>query len=302
MRSQLTVCSLTIATIIWLPLRVFAELSAGYRELRGAWQATELVDNGHAVVADAISTWLPSGGRIEIVDNAMVFTSTKDGQRHARVFSIDATTYPRQINVIDNNQVMGHGIYRIEDGRLIVCISPAAGAARPTDFSARENSRRVLLVFARPKSEPVKPTIAANVAPVSSTLNLPPPPPLTAPAASTQTAKPLVNSDVAKLLPGTWTFNDAHGSFFLTLDQRGSFSTYRQSIETSAFQKVFKKLPLSSGTWKLNNGQVVLTCTSSIYPDRICKTFPFTIRSVNATSLDFVDYAGNAGKATRTTP
>jgi hypothetical protein len=40
---------------------------------------------------------------MELVDNAIVFTSPKDGKRHARVFSLDATTYPRQINIIDRN-------------------------------------------------------------------------------------------------------------------------------------------------------------------------------------------------------
>lgn len=301
MRLRLVMLSVTVAAACLFPKAAVAELDAGYKELQGPWQAVELVDNGRTIAPEAIATWMPSGGRIDIVDNAMVFTSTKDGQRHARVFSIDTTTYPRQLNVIDNNQIMGHGIYRIEDGRFVVCLAPPAVAARPTDFSARENSRQVLLVLARPKSEPAKLTTAAIAASTSSIVNLPPPPPL-APTATPQAAKQLTNAEIAKLLPGTWTFNDAYGAFFLNLDPRGTFSTYRQSVETSAFQQVFKKLPLSSGTWKANNGQVTLTCTSSVYADRIWKTFPFTIRNVSATNLDFVDYTGNAGKATRTTP
>jgi hypothetical protein len=59
---------------------------------------------------------------------------------------------------------------------------------------------------------------------------------------------------------------------------------------------------MSSGTWKLNNGQVVLVCTSSIFADRLYKSFPFTIRSVSATELEFVDYGGNIGKAMRAQP
>lgn len=301
MRSQISMLGSTVAALFLLANAASAELDAGYKEMQGAWQAMEMVDNGRAIAPEAIPTWLPSGGRIEIVDNAMVFTSTKDGQRHARVFSIDATTYPRQLNVVDDNQIMGYGIYRVEDGRLIVCISPPPVASRPTDFSARENSRRVLLVFARPKAEPAKPTATTNAAPASSVLNLPSPPP-TVPATLAQTTKPSTSADMTKILPGTWTFNDAYGAFFLSLDPHGSFSTYRKSVETSAYQQVFKKLPLSNGTWKLNNGQVVLTCTSSVYADRIYKTFPFTIRNVSATNMEFVDYAGNVGKATRTTP
>src|SRR4029079_10756495 len=113
-----------------------AAQDAGYTELKGNWQAVELVDNGRVIPAEAIPGWLPSGGRIEIVDNSIVFTAPKDGQRYARIFSIDATTYPRQLNVFDNGKMSGQGIYRIDDGILVVCISPPNGTPRPTDFSA----------------------------------------------------------------------------------------------------------------------------------------------------------------------
>jgi uncharacterized protein (TIGR03067 family) len=289
-----------IIALILFPSYSLAALDPGYQELQGAWQVVELVDNGRVVAPEAIPGWLPSGGRIELVDNTIVFTAPKDGQRHARVFSIDATTYPRQLNVIDQNQISGQGIYQIDNGRLVVCLSPPTVAPRPADFSAREGSRRVLLVLARPKSAPSTPTTPAKVASTTSVLNLPPPPAL--PASLPTTAKPLTDADIGKLLPGNWKCNDAYGAFYITFDKSGIFSTYRESVETSALQKVFKKLPLSSGTWKLKNGQVMLTCTSSVFADRVYKSFPFTIRSVSAAQLEFVDYAGNIGKAVRTQP
>jgi uncharacterized protein (TIGR03067 family) len=279
---------------------LFAATGPGHEELQGAWQTVELVDNGRVIPPEQIPSWLPSGGRLELVDNAIVFTSPKDGKRHARMFAIDATTYPRQINVVDQNKVSGHGIYRIDDGRLVVCLSSPVETPRPTEFSAPEGSRRMLMVLSRPKVEPTTLTTPAKVASATSVLNLPPPPAL--PATPQPAAKPLTSLNVGKLLPGTWKLIDANGAFYLNLDKSGVFSTYRESVETSTFQKVFRKLPLSSGTWKLNNGQVVLVCSSSIYVDRLCKTFPFTIRSVSATELEFVDYAGNIGKATRTQP
>lgn len=278
----------------------FAALDPSYQELQGAWQVVELVDNGRVVQPDAIPAWLPSGGRMEFVDNTIVFTAPQDGKRHARVISIDAATYPRQINVIDDDQVAGHGIYRIDDGRLVVCLTPPWETSRPTDYSAQEGSRRVLMVLVRPNSEPIAPTTLAKVAPTTSVTVLPPPPAV--PASLPATAKPLTNADTDALLPGSWKINDAHGAFYLNLDRGGTFSTYRETVETSAYQKVFKKLPLSSGTWKLNNGQVILMCTSSVLADRVYKSFPFTIRSIAATQLDYVDYAGNAGTAVRVQP
>jgi uncharacterized protein (TIGR03067 family) len=262
--------------------------------LKGNWQAVELVDNGKVIAPEAIPGWLPSGGRIEILDNSIAFTSPKDGKRYSRVFSVDATTYPRQLNVYDEGKLSGQGIYRIEDGRLIVCLSPSLAAQRPTDFSARDNSQRAMIVFTQKDEKANVGSAPAQTVSATPIVNLPSPPVLPA------NAKVLTDAEIGNWLPGTWRFQDAYGGFFLSLDRNGTYSTYRESIETSAFQQVFRKLPLSSGSWKLKNGQVVLQCTSAVYLDRVCKTFPFTIRSVNAADMEFVDYAGNSGKAVRT--
>jgi uncharacterized protein (TIGR03067 family) len=269
----------------------------GYLELRGFWQAIEVVDNGRVIPAEAIPGWLPSGGRIEIVDNTMVFTSPKDGQRHARVFSIDATTYPRQLNVLDRDKISGHGIYRFDDGRLVVCLSSPSQTVRPDDFSAREGSQRVMMVLVRPDSKLSAPTTLASASPTTPLASLPAPQTTTA---TQPTFKPLTNTEIGTMLPGTWKCNDRFGAFFLTLDRNGTYMTYRESVETSTFQRVFRKLPVSSGTWKLNNGQVLLYATSAANTSRLYKSFPFTIRSITPTELVFVDFAGNMNKAVRT--
>jgi uncharacterized protein (TIGR03067 family) len=282
--------SVVISCVAW---KAAVALDQGYQELRGNWQVTELVDNGRVIPAEAIPGWLPSGGRMEFVDNSIFFTSPKDGQRRARVFSIDATSYPKLINVLEGSNYLGYGIYRFDDGRLVVCLSSPSQAPRPDDFSAREGSRRLMMVLVRADSKLAASTAPAQATPSTPIVNLPAPP------AAPATTKPLTDVEVGKMLPGTWKINDAYGAFFVTLDKNGTYMTYRESIETSTFQKIFKKLPLSSGTWKLKNGQVVLQCTSAVYADRIYKCFPFTIRSISPTDLQFVDYAGNAGKAVR---
>jgi uncharacterized protein (TIGR03067 family) len=296
------ICGLWIVGATVFSARSVSAQDKGYRELKGTWQAAELVDNGKVIPTEAIPGWLPSGGRIEIVDNSIVFTSPKDGERYARVFSLDAAVYPRQINLMDDGKISAQGIYQIDNGRLVVCLVPASVSPRPTDFSAREGSQRVMIVFARSDSKNAAPPTSAQSASAQSAsakppLNLPAPP---ANPPVHAAARPITDGEIKTLLPGTWKFNDAYGAFFLSLDKNGTFATYRETVETSAFQKVFKKMPLSSGTWKLKNGQVVLQCTSSVYADRLCKTFPFTIRAVTSTDLQFVDYAGNAGKAVRT--
>src|ERR1700760_3987665 len=132
---------------LWIfSFAVFAanDATAQDKSLKGNWQAVELVDNGRVIAPEAIPGWLPSGGRIEILDNSIAFTSPKDGKRYSRVFFVDGRAYPPHFNVFDDGKLSGQGIYRIEDGRLIVCLSPASAAQRPTDFSARDNSQRAM--------------------------------------------------------------------------------------------------------------------------------------------------------------
>jgi uncharacterized protein (TIGR03067 family) len=271
--------------------------NAAYTELKGSWQATELVDNGRVVPSDAIASFIPSGGRVEIVDNSIVFTSPKDGQRHARVFSVDATTYPRQLNILDGDKISGQGIYKIDNGNLVVCLSPVSQTARPTEFTSRENSQRALIVFKRVDSNLNAPTTSAQTVAANTVLTLPPPPVASLPAPPA--GQPTIDTSLAHYLPGTWKYTDKYGGIFLSLDRNGTYSTYREQADASAFQQVFRKLPLSSGAWRIQNGQAVLQCTSAVYSDRVNKTFQFTIRSVGPTELQFVDYAGNAGKAVR---
>jgi uncharacterized protein (TIGR03067 family) len=203
--------SVVISCVAWTT--VVAQ-DQGYQELRGYWQVTELVDNGRVIPAEAIPGWLPSGGRMEFVDNTIFFTSPKDGERRARVFSIDATSYPKQINVLDGNKMSGHGIYRFDDGRLVVCLSPPNETTRPEDFSAREGSRRLMMVMVRADSKPAAPTTPAQAASSTTVLSLPAPPVSPAPAQSI--TKPLTDAEVGKMLPGTWKINDASGAFFVS--------------------------------------------------------------------------------------
>ena len=215
MNSQLFkigVWSLAISCFAWT---MAVGQDQGYHEIRGTWQTTDLVDNGRVIPAEAIPGWLPSGGRMEFVDNSIVFTSPRDRQRHSRGYSIDATTYPRQINVIDHGQISGHGIYRIENGRMVVCLSSPKETTRPSDFSAREGSGRLMMTLVRADSKPSVPTtIPAQTTSATQVLNLPPPP------AIPPAAKPLTDFEIGHLLPGTWKCNDTYGAFLLDVRQQ----------------------------------------------------------------------------------
>ncbi|MFO0911846.1 MAG: TIGR03067 domain-containing protein [Pirellulales bacterium] len=301
-----------VAAVMCLGSLTATSSAAGpeYKELAGKWQVIELVDNGRVVPRESIPYWLPSGGQLEIVDNAIVFTSPKDGERHARTFSLDATVYPRAMNAINEGQVTGQGIYELKDGRLVVCLVAVQDGARPQEFSARAGSNRVLMVLERPEAAATtaaRPATTAAATPPATPVTAPTstqplntlPAPPTTPAAPATPVSKLTDAQMVAMLPGTWKVIDAYGAMFLTLDKNGLYSTFRESVQTSAFQKVFARVPVSSGTWTVDKARLAFRCTSSVQVERINKTFPFTLQSIGQTELTFVDYAGNKGRAER---
>lgn len=293
-----------------------------YTPLRGQWQAVELVDDGRVIPQDAIHTWIPSGGQFDVIDNTFVFTSSADGQRHARTFDVDATRYPCVINFRANGQLYAHGIYQLDQGRWVICAATSNGVARPNDFSAPQGSRRVLLVLkhpadaVRPGEQPAagaaqaaQPAGAPQASPSAAGApqaappaaieisKLPPPPDLRSPPGNT--GKLLTDAEVVRMLLGTWRYNDAYGDFFLTLDSNGAFNTFRETATTSAFQQVFVRAPVSSGTWSLNNGLLTFRCTASVQRDRINQQIPYAVRSISENDLIFVDSRGQVAKAVK---
>lgn len=248
---------------------------------QGHWEVTELVEDGHVVPAEAIPEWLPSGGKFEIIDNSMLFVSHDDGKKHARLFEIDATQFPRAVDLITREKKEALGIYKFDDGQLIACFSDPGDGPRPTEFSAKKGSKRMLMVMKK-TSGPSKD--AKQAAPKSG---------------PSVAGKVVTDQEMAKMIPGTWRYLDDAGALVLTIRANGTWSTIREVQEMRLFQKVFVRTPISSGTWTLKNGTMHLLCTASLHPERINHTLPFAIRSISESDFIFVDYLGRVGKAAK---
>jgi uncharacterized protein (TIGR03067 family) len=126
-----------------------ATASAELERFQGAWRVVELVEDGQSIPQEALKTVLQSGGQAQIVSNTIQFTSRVTGKPVAKVFSIDATTYPKTIAVSSLDRAEALGIYQFEGERLIVCVADPAIAERPTQFSSRPGSRHMLMVLER---------------------------------------------------------------------------------------------------------------------------------------------------------
>lgn len=255
------------------------------RMLEGHWEVVELAEDGHVIPRDQIPEWLPSGGRVEIADNAIIFKSHLDGKKHSKIFAVDATQYPKQIDIVTPERKEAVGIYRFDEGRLVVCLSEVGDMLRPTEFSAKAGSHRMLMVLKR-TAAPAAGEKFVSAKPETTT-------------GDGVAAKVITDAELTKMLPGVWRYRDDAGALVTTLHGNGTWSSIRESEQLRLFQKVFVRTPISSGTWSVKNGTLTFLCTASIYPERVNHALPFTIRSISANDFIFVDYMGRLGKAAR---
>ncbi len=269
---------------------------AELKRFQGHWQVIELVEDGKVIPPSAIEDWLPSGGKIEIVDNAIVTTSTDDGKKQVRILDVDATQYPKGIEIKSRDKSEVMGIYRFDNDRLLVCVADSEDATRPREFSAKAGSKRMLMTL-----KPVGRKITADERKPSKTDKPEAKEPADHPEPSTAgSAKLLSDDEATRLLSGTtWKYNDAHGALVLALNADGGFSTTRESTEMRLFKKVFVRAPVSNGSWSVQKGKLWFHIKSSTDPDRVNVKVPFTLRVITDKDLIFVDYVGHVGQAVR---
>jgi uncharacterized protein (TIGR03067 family) len=278
----------SLMAVLAMPILVVAD-EEELRRLQGKWEVIELVEDGHVIPQNAIEDWLPSGGRVEIIDSTIVSVSPHDGKREVKVFSIDAAEFPKGIEIRARDQREAWGIYQFDDDRLVICLVDHEDGSRPENFSAREGSRRMRMTL-----KPVGRKVAADT---KKTDRKEPSEPTSA-----QPAVPHLASDaeVTSLLSDSvWRYKDANGALVISLKGNGTFSTVRESTQMRVFQKVFVRAPISCGDWSVQNGKLWLHVQTSVDPTRVNARQPFTLRVVTEKDMIFVDYVGHVGQAVR---
>jgi uncharacterized protein (TIGR03067 family) len=274
-----------IAVLIAVSPVVAEEKNPELKRFQGHWQVAELVEDGKVIPKEAIKEWLPSGGRAEIVENAIIFKSPQDGKKYAKVFSVDPTRYPKGIEVSTPERKDGWGIYRFDEGRLVICLADPDEAEQPKEFSAETGSKRMLMVLQRASakavSQPAKPQ------------------PLSKPKQTGQAGKILTDDEVTRMLAGGWKLKDSAGSLYITFNSNGTFSTVREYQQLRLFHKSFVQTPISSGKWSVKNGNLTAHVTTSVRLDRVNRLFSFAVRSISGRDMIFVDQLGRVGSAVK---
>lgn len=280
--------------IAWLLLLAGSPAWAGLADdkaelklFEGSWTVVKLVEDGKVIPAERISDVLPSGGRLEIVDNSLLFVDVHTGQRHARTITIDATSYPSTIDMKSSDAPeVSRGIYRFDNGQLIVCFGDTFTETRPSELSAPKGSGAMLMVLQRrtASADPEKKSEA---------------PRKTQPAA---TGVSLTDKEITKMLPGVWRIPDQLGFLHINFRENGTFASFRVHEELQLFRRVFVESPVSSGSWEVRQGQILANLGTSTDPGRVGTSHLFTVKAMTSTEMVFFDGLGRTNKATRVAP
>jgi len=253
----------------------------------GKWKVIELVEDGKVIPEEVISEWLPSGGRFSIVDNALQFTDHTDGKKQVKLFTLDETQSPKGIELQGRDKKReSWGIYKFDGDQLIVCVSdPDDSTERPTSFSAKAGSKRMLMTLQRIAEKESTNPVPTGPKAISETPG--------------KTARYLTDDEAAKAIAGTWRLTDALGSMIATISPDGTFSTSRELQELRMFKKTFVQTPISSGNWSVKSGQLQFHITATTQIERLNHKYAFSLRSLSATDMIYVDPNGHIGRAIR---
>lgn len=248
--------------------------------LDGTWDITALIDDGQVFPVDLIKNTLAKDARLVISGQKISLVKPASGQPKELLFVTDPKANPATIDIGGAEATGGKGIYVLAGNTLMVCLSGPGITARPTDFSSREGSHNLLMTLQR-----VTPPAAI---------------PQTQPAAvtpPTPAGGKLTDETIRKLLVGTWGSQDRDKVDYGTFNADGTFSstrTWKRSVRT-----LFDEDVRSSGTWKLENGSLVVTVTASTDRDLRGQVYTYRVNSISETDFIFLDQQGNVRREWR---
>ncbi len=243
--------------------------------LDGTWELTAVIDDGKPVTLDTVKQTMIKDARI-IVKGQLASLLKPDGTTRELAFVINPNANPRTIDLAGAVKTGGKGIYMRDGNSLMICLSSTENEARPAQIASLPGSDTILMILQR-----VSVAAPAAVTPAPATTPTPTPKP-PAPAA-------VVPSDDAtrKMLVGTWGHQTDDKIVKVTFNPDGSYTiieAYKKGLK-----KLFEGEDRTSGSWKLKDGEIMLTATSSTNKDRRGQIYSYRITSINEGEVLYVD-------------
>ncbi len=238
--------------------------NAAAQSLDGVWEITAVIDDGRVVSPGDIRSSYAADGRVTINGQVAQLVMPMTYQRKQLPFAVDVSRSPARLDLAGAEKTGGRGIILPSKDTMILCLA-SRDRDRPASFSSQPGSGNLLVTLNRATGD----------------------------AASTPTpGQPPTYSDdqLRQMLAGTWGHQDEETIHYLTLNPDGSMSTTMQWKDN--FKKMFHQDVRSSGSWKVQDGVVMVKIYSSSDKERRGQLFSFRIRSINSTELVAVDGLG----------
>lgn len=245
--------------------------------LDGVWEITALIDDGELVPDATIRATLVKDARLNFSGQGITFLRPLTGETKTILYVTNTAASPATIDLGGTEKVGGKGIYVQTGDSMMVCLAGPGLLDRPTDFSSRKGTHSALVTLKRVTGGS---------------------PPAVAPLLAAPIKGKVTDTDVRKQLVGTWGHQNDKEILYVTYNADGTFS--RTVSWKSAFKKAFSEDERTSGTWKLEEGSIVMAVTAATDRRDQGQVFTYRINSISSTDLILIDQAGQVHREWRT--
>lgn len=237
------------------------------QSLDGTWEITAVIDDGRVVEPTEVLLNYAADGRVVIRGQTVELVVPMTFQRKQLPFVVDSTKSPMTFDLAGAQKTGGRGIFMASKDTLMLCLS-GRDKPRPTSFASQPGSGDLFVTLKRATNSGGNP-------------QLPGQPP----------GNPTYEDEqLRRMLVGTWGHQDADSIHYITLGGDGNMRATMQWKDQ--FKQLFHQDVRSSGTWKVEDGLVILNVTSSSDKERRGQIGSFRVRSINGSELVAVDYNG----------
>jgi uncharacterized protein (TIGR03067 family) len=244
--------------------------------LQGLWDISSVIDNGDIVADSVVKSHLVQDGRITIKGAVLSFINPENFQLHEAAFVLSPDVRPKAIDLAGHGRTRTKGIYMLDGDSLVVCLAAPEATAPPAEFGSPKGSKNLLIWMKRVKAAAPAKTVS-RAAPV---------------VVERKPAAPPVDPAEAmrKQLVGTWGHQNADDVVLITFNPDGSFSSTR--TPKHGFRKIFRNPTRTSGSWKLEEGVIVVRVTASTERDLQGQILSYRVRSLTDTQVNLIDSTG----------
>lgn len=250
-----------------LALLTLTATNLSAQSLDGTWEITAVIDDGRVIQPTDVLLNYAADGRVVIKGPSVELVVPQTYQRKRLPFVVDDSKSPMAFDMAGAEKTGGRGIFMAGKDSLVLCLA-RRDRDRPTAFASLPGSGNLLVTLKR--------TTASD-----GNSPLPGQPPST---------PSYQDEQLQRMLSGTWGHQDADSIHYITFNGDGSFSATMQFKDN--FKQMFHQDVRSSGTWKVQDGVVILNIAQSTDKERRGQVGSFRVRSITSSELVAVDHNG----------